>query len=261
MEKTLKIGQKMIHVQWINYGILQENKPVLVFLHEALGSIAQWKSFPLNLCSKMQLSGLVIERSGHGNSSPLTSARTLNYLHEYAGETLELLKECLPNNKEFIFIGHSDGGSIALILGAKNIPQLKTIVTIAAHTFVEEETLAGIQPAIEAYKLGKLDGLKRIHGEKTETLFYAWCDTWLHPDFKKWDIREEIKTIPIPVLALQGVSDQYGTEKQVESIQAISDVNQGVMMQNCEHHPHLQQQNETLSLIEDWLKKWVFIPR
>lgn len=253
MNKTLHIGTDLISIQWVNYECIHDDKPILIFLHEALGSIIQWKTFPQTLCTNLQLAGLIIERTGHGNSSGLTGERTTTYLHQYAEETLEVIKACLPSDKRFILVGHSDGGSIALILGAKKLKFLQAVITMAAHTFVEEETLAGIQPAIEAYDAGKLDGLKRIHGEKTETLFFAWANTWLHPDFKNWDIRAEIQSISVPILAIQGILDQYGTEKQVDSIVEISPKNKGIMLPNCGHHPHLEKPIETVSFIEQWL--------
>ncbi|MDR0802787.1 hypothetical protein [Fluviicola sp.] len=207
MEKIIRFATKKINVQWINAGSLNGSRPVLVFLHEALGSIIQWKSFPQDLCVSLNLPGLVIERSGHGKSSVLSGERDYTYLHHYADETIEVLREVLIPEQKIILAGHSDGGSIALILGGKGLKNLLAVVTIAAHTFVENETLTGIHPAIEASKIGKLNGLYKIHKEKTEALFYAWANTWLSPGFRSWDIRNEIQDFKQPVLAVQGLND------------------------------------------------------
>lgn len=255
MEKIIRIASKEINIQWINASAASDAKPVFVFLHEALGSIVQWKSFPSELCADFHLPGIVIERSGHGHSSSLIKKRDRNYLHEYADETAEVLREILNPNQQIILVGHSDGGSIALILGARKMKNLRGIITMAAHTFVEDETLAGIHPAIAAFEDGKLNGLYKIHGEKTKDLFYAWADTWLHPDFKSWDIRSEITSFTIPVLAIQGENDQYGTEEQVNSI-VLSHTNRlKEIIPSCGHHPHLEKPEQVMKAIAHWMKE------
>lgn len=255
MEKMIRLESKEINIQWINPSALNGTKPVFVFLHEALGSIIQWKSFPSEICTCFNVPGIVIERSGHGKSSSLMAARDILYLHQYADETLEVLREVLNPAQKYILIGHSDGGSIALILAARNTKNLQAMVTMAAHTFVEDQTLAGIFPAMEAFEAGKLDGLYKIHGEKTKTLFDAWATTWLTPSFKTWDIREEIQFFQIPVLAIQGKDDQYGTEEQVNSIVSNHDNRNGIMIPHCGHHPHLEKKDFVILQIENWFKE------
>ncbi|MNJ91994.1 2-succinyl-6-hydroxy-2,4-cyclohexadiene-1-carboxylate synthase [compost metagenome] len=253
MEKIIRTDSKEINIQWINPASLNGSKPILVFLHEALGSIVQWKSFPSDLCLALDLCGVVIERSGHGKSSNLTTERNIQYLHQYADETMEVLREILPPNQKYILVGHSDGGSIALIIASGKPKNLQAVVTMAAHTFVEDETLNGIYPAIEAFEAGKLDGLYRIHGEKTKTLFYAWAHTWLNPVFKNWDIRSEIHSITVPVFAMQGTDDQYGTEEQVNSIVRDHENRTGKMIPSCGHHPHLEKKEGIVREIEKWI--------
>lgn len=258
MEKQVHLNDRTIHVQWINHLLIADSKTILVFLHEALGSIVQWKSFPQDLCHSLNLPGIVIVRSGHGKSSPLIGERDHNYLHDYADETIRVLLEILNPNQKIILVGHSDGGSIALLLAGKQLKNLQALVTMAAHTFVEPETLAGIHPAIEAFKSGKLNGLYKIHEDKTEALFYAWANTWLSPGFKSWDIRNEIQGFKQPVLAIQGINDQYGTEEQVHSIVAGHSNRIGKMIPACGHHPHLEKPKEMVDLISDWISKLIY---
>lgn len=258
MEKIIRLGAREINIQWINPGSLTDSKPVLVFLHEALGSIIQWKSFPTDLCRSLNLPGIVIERTGHGKSSGLSGKRDIHYLHNYADETQEVLKEILNPDQKIILIGHSDGGSIALLLASRELKNLLAVVTMAAHTFVEEETLAGIHPAIAAFEAGKLDGLYRIHGEKTKELFHAWSDTWLESSFKNWDIRGEIQSFRIPVLAMQGKNDQYGTEEQVNSIVSDHKNRKGSMIPGCGHHPHLEKKDWVIAEVENWINTVLF---
>jgi pimeloyl-ACP methyl ester carboxylesterase len=252
MEKRIRLNNYNIQVQLIGT-ISSPASPVLIFLHEALGSIAQWKSFPQDVCTATGLPGIVAERRGHGQSDPLDVIRTPEYLHDYMYELRELLAELLPLKQPVILIGHSDGGTIGLLY-ARHFPQyVRGLVTMAAHTFVEAETLAGIDPTITAYKNGKLDGLKRIHGDKTEQLFYAWADTWKSEAFRSWDIREEIKGINCPTLILQGANDQYGTIAQVHSIELAVRNNQSFILPDCGHHPHLEKSAFVIEQIDTFI--------
>jgi len=250
MEKRIRLTAYSVNTKWIAHG--SSVATVVVFLHEALGSIIQWKAFPEELCRELRLSGLIIERQGHGKSDPLSDERTETYLHDYTYELKEVLDEMLPSGCRVLLVGHSDGGTIALLF-AKLFPKNVTgLVTMAAHTCVEPETINGILPAIDAFEQGKMDGLFRIHGDKTRTLFYAWANTWRAPFFLDWDIREEIKGLEMPVLAIQGSDDQYGTEKQLESIVEAGTQVKVVLLKACGHHPHIEKPEEVRKLLEKW---------
>lgn len=253
MQKRIRLSRHSVNVQLIGFQSRTGQQPVLVFLHEALGSIVQWKTFPSELCERLRLPGLVIERQGHGQSDPLTEPRTAAYLHDYAYELDEVLREVLPLNQPVILVGHSDGGTIALLYARLFPKNVTAIVTMAAHVFVEPETLAGIAPAVEAFRQGKLDGLKRIHGAQTEALFDAWADTWRSPEFAGWDIRSEIRGISCPALILQGDNDQYGTSAQVTSVlQAVPQALTAIL-NDCGHHPHLEQRADVIEKTEYFL--------
>jgi len=250
----IQLQHKTIAVQTIRVEQNRNEKIILVFLHEALGSIGQWKAFPELLCKKLQLDGFVYERQGHGNSSPFSSDRTASYLHDYAwGELNELITTAFSSDKKIILVGHSDGGTIALLYAAKFPKNVIACVTMAAHVINEPETIAGIQPAIDAYEAGKLIGLTNYHGDKTEALFFAWANTWKSPEFKDWDICADIQSVSCPVLAIQGINDQYGTKKQLELIQeSVHGKAKTVMLPNCGHHPHLEVQEHVISEIQQF---------
>ncbi len=252
LEKIIQLDTHQVNVQFLFADEVKNDSILLVFLHEALGSIGQWRGFPQLLCNQMGLNGIVYDRRGHGKSDPELVSRGVDYLHQAAHIELKKLMDILiPLDKKIILIGHSDGGTIALLFAAKYPKQIVGIATMAAHVLVEDETLNGIQPAIEAYEKGKLDGLKKYHGKKTNDLFYAWANTWLMPNFKSWNIVAEIKGITCPSIIIQGKEDQYGTEKQVsEIISALSDA-EGVMLENCKHHPHLEKTTEVIELIDN----------
>jgi pimeloyl-ACP methyl ester carboxylesterase len=250
----IQLQNKTIAVQTIRVEQNRNEHIILVFLHEALGSIGQWKAFPELLCKKLQLDGFVYERQGHGSSSPFSNERTASYLHDYAWDELnKLIQTAFPSDKKIILVGHSDGGTIALLYAAKFPKNVLACVTMAAHVINEPETIAGIQPAIEAYEAGKLVGLTKYHGVKTESLFYAWARTWKSDEFKDWDICKDIQSISCPVFAIQGSTDQYGTEKQLDLIKTnVSGKVKTIMISNCGHQPHLEVPEHVLSEIQQF---------
>jgi len=242
--------------QQIHYRLIAGagDRPYLIFLHEGLGCVAMWKGFPDRLCGLTGCPGLVYDRLGYGQSSPASGARTINYLHDYALNELPKVIEAVIPAKPYILIGHSDGGSISLILGAAKPPLLKAIITEAAHVFVELETVAGIEVAHAAYTTGKLNGLTRYHGDKTDTIFSAWADTWRSEWFARWNIEDLLPSIACPVLAIQGADDKYGTARQVDSIVSKSSgVAVPMLVEDCGHAPHQEQPEKVLQAMADFI--------
>jgi len=147
----VKIGEKVE----LAYEFIHQNdkeQPLLIFLHEGLGSIAQWKKFPKELCEKLDLNGLVYERYGYGHSTAFFEQRQADYLYKEADYYLPLLiKKLALENKEIILLGHSDGASIALIYAALFPNNIKAVISIAAHVFVDELSLKAIKEMDDLY--------------------------------------------------------------------------------------------------------------
>ena len=252
----LSFSNISLNYEWINPTSNKNEESVIVFLHEALGSIPQWKDFPSQLCENLQIKGLLYERQGHGKSSEFSAKRKSDYLHNYALEELpKVIEQLIPSEKKIILVGHSDGGTMALLYAAKFPERVKAVVTMAAHVINEKETIEGIIPAVKAFEMGKLDGLKKYHGEKTKDLFYAWAEIWQDDSFRDWNIVDEIKNDINPGLFIQGTNDQYGTSKQLELIKSKFKLGSTKLISDCGHHPHLEQKETVLLEIEKWLKE------
>jgi pimeloyl-ACP methyl ester carboxylesterase len=215
--------------------------PTLVFLHEALGSIRQWRDFPHRLAAATGCRALVYDRCGAGGSDPLAGPRPLDYLEVEARKVLpEVLAACGIDRP--VLVGHSDGGTIALLYAAAFPDGPVGIVTEAAHVFVEEITLFGIRAAGESFANTDFrDRLKRYHGERTDSLFAAWRDTWLDPAFRDWNVEAALASVRCPVLALQGAEDEYGSPRQLAAIaDGVAGPVRQCLLPDCGHTPHRQ---------------------
>ena len=236
-------------------GAAPGDAPCLVLLHEGLGSIGQWRDFPRELARVTGLSTLVFDRPGFGASAPLQSPRDGRYLQrEDLGSLVAVLEACKIASP--ILIGHSDGGTLALLYAAAFPERPLGVIAEAAHVFVEELTLAGIREAETAYQGGALRvGLARYHGEQTDRMFRNWVDDWISPEFALWNVEERLGAITCPVLAIQGEDDPYGSPEQVESIcRRVSGRAQSLLIPGCGHAPHQQAKGETLAAMSLFIK-------
>ncbi len=230
--------------------------PTLVFLHEGLGSIALWRDFPTRLCQRLGLPGLVYDRWGHGQSEPLDRPRDVRYLHDEAERFLPDLLAATGVTRP-VLVGHSDGGTIALLYAARFPDRPAAVVTEAAHVFVEDITVEGIRAAGRAFAGTDLaTRLLRYHGTRTHSLFRAWHDRWLSPEFRAWNIEAELGAVRCPVLVLQGAADEYGTPEQVAAIaRAVSGDAETALLPGVGHAPHREAGDRVLDLMGDFLAR------
>lgn len=239
----------------------RRHEAVLLFLHEGLGSVGQWRDFPDRLCGRLGLDGLAFDRAGHGGSDPPAAARTARYLHDEAWIALPHVLDAAGIGRA-ILVGHSDGGTIALLHAARHPGRVAAVITEAAHVLVEPETLAGIAAAVEAWRSTDLpQRLARHHGDKAETLFLAWADTWLSPGFRGWNIEADIAGIGCPLLLIQGAEDEYGTAAQLAAIAARArGPVERLLLPRVGHTPHREAAAETLEAIAGFVERHVLGP-
>ena len=231
-------------------------KPPLVFLHEGLGSIRQWRDFPARVCAATGCRALVYDRYGYGRSDVLQEKRrTVRFMHD---EGLKVLPKILSSLKleNPVLVGHSDGASIALIhAGAGHA--VRGVVAMAPHVFIEPLCLRSIDKAAVAFETTDFgEKLARHHRDARKT-FYGWADVWLDPEFKQWDIREDfLPGVRCPVLAIQGHDDEYGTMAQLDDIaRRVSGPCELVKLEDCGHSPFRDQPEKTLAAIARFVDK------
>jgi pimeloyl-ACP methyl ester carboxylesterase len=231
------------------------NGKTLVFLHEGLGNIPMWRDFPETVCRETGLPGIVYERRGYGESDGFESPWPEDYLITEATVHLPAVLDACAIEKA-VLVGHSDGGSIALIAAATHPERIAGVITEAAHIFVEAITLTGIRAALHAIETTDLKAkLARHHGKHTDRIIRRWADTWLDPDFRGWNIESFLPGITAPLLALQGMDDEYGTAAQVEGIaRGVSGPVKTRLIPECGHIPHVQARKSVIDFIKEFIE-------
>jgi pimeloyl-ACP methyl ester carboxylesterase len=223
-------------------------RPTLVLLHEGLGSVSMWREFPGRLAHATGCNAVVYSRYGYGQSDPLRDDREVRYMHDEALVALPQILDALSVERP-ILVGHSDGGSIALIHAGSGKRALAGVVTLAAHVLVEDISVASIAAAKTAYETTDLRAkLARYHAD-VDSAFRGWNRIWLHPDFRAWNIEEFLPRITCPVLAIQGEDDEYGTMEQMRRIGSRVPDADLVELEDCRHSPHRDQTDAVLEAI------------
>jgi len=230
--------------------------PTVVMLHEGLGSVGLWGSFPDELAAATGTGVFVYSRAGYGKSSGAKLPRTTSFMDEEAREVLPRVLEAIGFRRGFL-LGHSDGASIATIYaGSVQDHRVRGLVLIAPHFFTEELGLAEIRRARKSFVSGALrEKLAPWHAD-VDTAFRSWNEPWLDPAFAKWDITDALGYIRVPILIVQGENDQYGTPRQLEAAkdECFCPV-ETVVLPGTRHIPHREAAELTLKAIADFFNR------
>ncbi len=248
-DATVEVGKSCIAVRW-HRPRRAEGATSIVLLHEALGCIALWKGFGSLLAETTGRQVLAYDRIGHGQSTPLSEARGLDYLHRLALEELPAVLEACGVNTP-VLMGHSDGATIATLYAAHQ-PTAAVIVE-SIHVLVEDRTVDGVRNAVtDRQRL--VEKLRRYRGMKSEALVAAWADTWCASWFRGWNVVDELGTIRCPLLAIQGLHDSYGTVRQVEELRrGIGAPVTELLLKGCGHAPHREAPEQVLEAVRVFL--------
>jgi pimeloyl-ACP methyl ester carboxylesterase len=267
--EKVTVGGVNLEVMHIGAPASHSDRAPLVFLHEGLGSVAMWRDFPQQICQATGRAGLVYSRRGYGQSDAVPDVRGQgrlqpDYMHKEAEQALpELLHLCGISKP--VLIGHSDGGTIAL-LHAAQFPT-EACVVMAPHLFVEDISISAIAAAREAYETGDLrQRLAKFHAD-VDCAFWQWNDIWLSDAFRSFNIEEDCKKITCPLLAIQGHQDPYGTMAQIDALGGVeADFSSKISIstswnmrrvllkiEQCGHSPQRDQAGQVLSALSHFL--------
>lgn len=256
----LRWGDRPLRIehQWLRRE--DASAPLMVFLHEGLGSVSMWRDFPQALCEALQCRGLVYSRPGYGQSTPRAANEALapDFMHRQAHEVLPALLQVLgvdaAKDKPWL-LGHSDGGSIALLYAAQFPDKVAGALVLAPHILVEDISIASITAARTAYETTDLCQRLARHHADVDSAFQGWNGIWLHPEFRNWNITQELATITCPLLAVQGVNDEYGTLEQIRGIARVAPQCELVELADCGHSPHRDRQDRLIAAVRHFFQQ------
>jgi pimeloyl-ACP methyl ester carboxylesterase len=249
-----------VHIEHAFVGGQDPRAPLIVFLHEGLGSLAMWKDFPQQLCQAAGCRGLVYSRPGYGKSTPRAAEEAwgLDFMHRQAHEVLPALLDALHIDTLAAppwLLGHSDGGSITLLYAAQFPQRIAGAIVLAPHILVEDLSVASIEadprglrnhrPAAAPGPLPRRPrfGLLRLEPHLAAPAFQA-----VEHRAAKWP------AIRCPVLAVQGLDDEYGTLEQIRGIARVLPRTQCLALADCGHSPHRDQPEALIRAVISFLR-------
>jgi pimeloyl-ACP methyl ester carboxylesterase len=214
-----------------------ESLAPIVMLHEGLGSVGLWRHFPTALNQATGRRVIAFSRFGHGHSERTPWPRDVTGFHHR--EALEMLPRLFNalGLSEPLLVGHSDGASIALIYAARH--PVSGLALLAPHVFVEDLGLDAIRAIRRSYEVGDLRGRMLKHHDDPDAVFWAWCDMWLDPAFRSWNLGGDARRVTAPMLLIQGSEDPYGTLQHVDRIAAGARGPVTRVVLSGGHSPHL----------------------
>ncbi|SPJ27144.1 alpha/beta fold hydrolase [Falsiruegeria mediterranea] len=236
-----------VALEYACHGPAPDQAPTIVLLHEGLGCVALWRDFPEKLSARTGFGVLVFSRQGYGNSDPIQLPRRLDYQSK---EPLEVLPHIMEQAdiQRCILFGHSDGATMAAAYaGSVEDHRVRGVILMAPHFFAEPMGLAEIERARDTFNTTDLSTRMSKYHRDPEGAFRGWADVWLDPGFADWNVAEVIDYIRVPILAIQGHGDQYGTMAQLDEITDRAYCPVGRVELDCKHSPHLEASEETLA--------------
>lgn len=247
-----------LEFQWV--GVQDERAPVMVFLHEGLGSLSMWRTFPDQLCQAIGCRGLVYSRPGYGHSTPRTAGEhwAQDFMHRQAMEVLPEFLHAVgvkaDQQPPWLF-GHSDGGSIALLYAAHHAALTAGVIVLAPHILVEDISVTSIAQARAAYLETDMGQRLARHHADPDSAFWGWNNIWLDPGFRPWRIDDQIANIRCPLMAIQGVDDEYGSMEQIRGIARKVPQCEILEMNACGHSPHKDQTDGLISAVQFFFRR------
>jgi pimeloyl-ACP methyl ester carboxylesterase len=210
-----------------------------------------WREFPEQLARATGCRTLIYSRHGYGRSSPLDAPRHVDYMHAEARLWLPAILGRLGIRRP-VLLGHSDGASIALIHAASPASDVAGIIALAPHVKVEDLTVRSIDAAKAAYMNTDLRTRLSRHHADVDSAFWGWNRIWLDPAFRGWNIEALLPAIRCPVLAIQGVDDEYGTMEQIASIGRAVPDSKLLALESCRHSPHRDQPQAVIAAAREF---------
>ena len=234
-------------------GKLDTRSTPFVLLHDGLGCIANWRSFPDSLATATGRPVFVYDRWGYGKSAP-REAFPDTVMQDAAARLSRILDAA--GIDDCVLVGHSDGGTIALLHATGSAPRIRGLVTIAAHVIVDPNAAKYLDDLDAMLATGTPPTwLKRFHGDRGLHLLACWIRVWRQLFENDWNIVPLLATIQAPLLVLQGAKDPYKIPDQLELICDAVPGTEKLLLEGLGHFPHLESPEIVIRKITEFVER------
>lgn len=227
--------------------------PIVLF-HDSLGCVALWRDFPALLAAATSRRVIAYDRLGFGRSSARQDVLAHSFVEDEGREVVPRLLTAL-GVQTFVAMGHSVGGGMAVAAAATHMARCTALITMAAQSFVEDRTVAGVREARASFEAPEqLARIARHHGDKAEWVLHAWVDTWLHPDFASWSLDALAEQVHCPALVIHSDNDEYGSlAHPMRLLRHLRGPSRQFTVPGGGHVPHRTESAAVLNAVQDLL--------
>ena len=224
----------------------------IVLLHEALGSVKSWGSFPLALAKTTGLNVLLYSRRGHGWSQGPVRPRTPTLFQSEADLFLPALLR-LFNVTSFLLYGHSEGAAFALTYASTQHPPCGLILECP---YLVKQSFAGtrLERLGLNYQGGALQRLLARHHKNPDEVFYSWVNWASTLDAAIPSLCFSTRPMSIPTLVLQGGNDSLGSHSHLEVLGRLVASYDHRNLPTAGHFLHREQSDIVLLHIKEFLR-------
>lgn len=220
--KTVKFSKS--GVRYMEIG--DPEKPALMLIHGAPGSLFDWRSVAgkPEIYTKYRL--LIVERPGYGGTKPRGAEASVKKQAEKISEVLDEEKQPAT------IMGHSYGGPVAVLLGAIKPGKISKIISVAGQFDPDNEKTLRISYFID-FKIFKYLLPRMLWVSNVEKL--------THPDALR-EVLTMYKEVKPPVVLIHGDKDSLVPYKNSPFVQKL--LPQGTQMitfLNGDHPLHMQE--------------------
>jgi pimeloyl-ACP methyl ester carboxylesterase len=210
-------------------------EPATVWLHHGVGSTQAWQSLLPAAAGGRR--AIAYDRRGFGRSSHERRFTTAMF-----DEDVDDLRELITRRggRPVHLIGHSDGGTIALLLAARSPELVLSAAVVAVHVRGDQVTVATLR------RMGPPDkwpepmrrNLQRAHGEDWFDVAGRWHALWTSPGWERWSIVDELASITAPVYAMHGLHDSLSPALHAETLHGRLPASRIAWVDTASHEPH-----------------------